>query len=159
MRLVHGEKIWLVRWLLGNNTMASVQTTTGSNTTDPIPQPVQHGHSFCKKTFHKPSYCHHCSDMLWGLIQQGFICEGMSRSYPSNPNRLRNHENLLVSCNNFFWYCAETSIWHSSVLSSSLCSDVIDSWIGPLLRSGDFINKWHELLDFRRSKTENSPKI
>ncbi|XP_017770356.1 PREDICTED: diacylglycerol kinase theta isoform X2 [Nicrophorus vespilloides] len=34
-----------------------------------------HGHSFCKKTFHKPTYCHHCSDMLWGLIQQGFICE------------------------------------------------------------------------------------
>ncbi|KAL3278720.1 hypothetical protein HHI36_016251 [Cryptolaemus montrouzieri] len=37
--------------------------------------PAAHGHSFCKKTFHKPSYCHHCSDMLWGLIQQGFICE------------------------------------------------------------------------------------
>ncbi|GJQ69530.1 hypothetical protein Trydic_g6630 [Trypoxylus dichotomus] len=34
-----------------------------------------HGHSFGKKTFHKPTYCHHCSDMLWGLIQQGFICE------------------------------------------------------------------------------------
>ncbi|RZC41723.1 C1 1 domain containing protein [Asbolus verrucosus] len=38
--------------------------------------PAAHGHSFCKKTFHKPTYCHHCSDMLWGLIQQGFICEG-----------------------------------------------------------------------------------
>ncbi|XP_068911011.1 diacylglycerol kinase theta isoform X7 [Tenebrio molitor] len=37
--------------------------------------PAAHGHSFCKKTFHKPTYCHHCSDMLWGLIQQGFICE------------------------------------------------------------------------------------
>ncbi|KAK9758856.1 Ras association (RalGDS/AF-6) domain [Popillia japonica] len=35
----------------------------------------RHGHSFSKKTFHKPTYCHHCSDMLWGLIQQGFICE------------------------------------------------------------------------------------
>ncbi|XP_071051112.1 diacylglycerol kinase theta isoform X2 [Onthophagus taurus] len=35
----------------------------------------QHGHTFGKKTFHKPTYCHHCSDMLWGLIQQGFICE------------------------------------------------------------------------------------
>ncbi|XP_060523914.1 diacylglycerol kinase theta [Cylas formicarius] len=34
-----------------------------------------HGHGFQKKTFHKPTYCHHCSDMLWGLIQQGFICE------------------------------------------------------------------------------------
>ncbi|XP_035719225.1 diacylglycerol kinase theta-like isoform X6 [Vespa mandarinia] len=34
-----------------------------------------HGHSFSKKTFHKPTYCHNCTDMLWGLIQQGYICE------------------------------------------------------------------------------------
>ncbi|XP_050312450.1 diacylglycerol kinase theta isoform X2 [Anthonomus grandis grandis] len=34
-----------------------------------------HGHGFQKKTFHKPTYCHHCGDMLWGLIQQGFVCE------------------------------------------------------------------------------------
>ncbi|KAG9510796.1 Diacylglycerol kinase theta [Fragariocoptes setiger] len=34
-----------------------------------------HGHYFTKKTFHKPSYCHHCADMLWGIIGQGFICE------------------------------------------------------------------------------------
>ena len=38
--------------------------------------PAGHGHSFSKKTFHKPTYCHHCTDMLWGLIQQGYICEG-----------------------------------------------------------------------------------
>lgn len=37
---------------------------------------VAHGHGFQKKTFHKPTYCHHCGDMLWGLIQQGFVCEG-----------------------------------------------------------------------------------
>ncbi|XP_014478177.1 PREDICTED: diacylglycerol kinase theta isoform X8 [Dinoponera quadriceps] len=37
--------------------------------------PASHGHSFSKKTFHKPTYCHCCSDMLWGLIQQGYICE------------------------------------------------------------------------------------
>lgn len=34
-----------------------------------------HGHVFSKKTFHKPTYCHHCTDMLWGLIGQGYICE------------------------------------------------------------------------------------
>nr|CAD7452601.1 unnamed protein product [Timema tahoe] len=43
-------------------------------------QPAIHGHSFAKKTFHKPTYCHHCSDMLWGLIQQGYICEDRSRA-------------------------------------------------------------------------------
>ncbi|CAH2981639.1 unnamed protein product [Chilo suppressalis] len=32
-------------------------------------------HSFAKKTFHKPTYCHHCSDLLWGLIGQGYGCE------------------------------------------------------------------------------------
>ncbi|KAJ9575491.1 hypothetical protein L9F63_007649, partial [Diploptera punctata] len=41
--------------------------------------PAGHGHSFSKKTFHKPTYCHHCTDMLWGLIQQGYICEGGGR--------------------------------------------------------------------------------
>ena len=39
---------------------------------------VGHGHFFSKKTFHKPTYCHHCTEMLWGLIGQGFICEGLS---------------------------------------------------------------------------------
>lgn len=34
-----------------------------------------HGHFFYKKTFPKPVYCHHCTDMLWGLIKQGYICE------------------------------------------------------------------------------------
>ncbi|XP_046350974.1 diacylglycerol kinase theta-like isoform X3 [Haliotis rufescens] len=34
-----------------------------------------HGHFFTKKTFHKPTYCHHCTDMLWGLIGQGYVCE------------------------------------------------------------------------------------
>ncbi|CAG0882999.1 unnamed protein product [Darwinula stevensoni] len=39
------------------------------------PSPPGPGHSFNKKTFHKPTYCHHCTDMLWGLIQQGYTCE------------------------------------------------------------------------------------
>lgn len=37
---------------------------------------VDGGHTFGKKTFHKPTYCHHCSDLLWGLIGQGYICDG-----------------------------------------------------------------------------------
>ncbi|XP_017764690.1 PREDICTED: diacylglycerol kinase theta isoform X5 [Eufriesea mexicana] len=37
--------------------------------------PASHGHSFSKKMFHKPTFCHSCTDMLWGLIQQGYICE------------------------------------------------------------------------------------
>ncbi|XP_045468940.1 diacylglycerol kinase theta isoform X5 [Harmonia axyridis] len=37
--------------------------------------PALHGHSFLKKTFHKLTNCHHCSETLWGPIQQGFSCE------------------------------------------------------------------------------------
>jgi diacylglycerol kinase (ATP) len=53
-----------------------------SPTTEVLPEYDQfgHGHYFTKKTFHKPTYCHHCTDMLWGLIGQGFICEGLSTS-------------------------------------------------------------------------------
>ncbi|CAF1103121.1 unnamed protein product [Adineta steineri] len=39
-------------------------------------QPYEnYGHFFVKKTFHKPTYCHHCVEMLWGLIGQGYYCE------------------------------------------------------------------------------------
>ncbi|XP_077388265.1 diacylglycerol kinase theta [Festucalex cinctus] len=31
------------------------------------------GHSFKKVTLTKPTFCHHCSDFLWGLL--GFLCE------------------------------------------------------------------------------------
>ncbi|KAH0816884.1 hypothetical protein GEV33_005907 [Tenebrio molitor] len=71
-------KIWRERWL---GDMASVAGSTEQ-------PPAAHGHSFCKKTFHKPTYCHHCSDMLWGLIQQGFICEGEPPSRPSSEREI-----------------------------------------------------------------------
>lgn len=35
-------------------------------------------HCFVKRTFHKPVYCHHCTDLLWGIIGQGYTCEGTS---------------------------------------------------------------------------------
>ena len=38
----------------------------------------QHGHSFVKKTFHKPTTtCHYCAELLWGLRGPGYICEGV----------------------------------------------------------------------------------
>jgi len=42
---------------------------------DPWPMTGSHGHYFLKKNFHKPSYCHHCSDLVWGLLGQGYVCE------------------------------------------------------------------------------------
>lgn len=32
------------------------------------------GHCFKKVTLTKPTYCHSCSDFIWGII--GFLCEG-----------------------------------------------------------------------------------
>ena len=35
-----------------------------------------HGHSFIRKTFRTPTNCHYCTELLWGLMGQGYICEG-----------------------------------------------------------------------------------
>ena len=32
------------------------------------------GHVFIRRTYHKPTYCHYCSDLLWGILNQGFSC-------------------------------------------------------------------------------------
>ena len=56
--------------------------TMGGNATSPVRHnhlTYQHGHSFIKKTFHKPTNCHYCGDLLWGLMGQGYICEGEPR--------------------------------------------------------------------------------
>lgn len=37
---------------------------------------VEMKHDFRKKTFHKPTFCQHCSDLLWGLTNQGMQCSG-----------------------------------------------------------------------------------
>lgn len=37
-----------------------------------------HGHEFVKTTFYQPTFCHHCTDMLWGLRNQGIVCESES---------------------------------------------------------------------------------
>ena len=37
------------------------------------------GHEFAKKTFFQPTFCHHCTEMLWGLKGQGFVCTGKRR--------------------------------------------------------------------------------
>ena len=57
-----------------------VQADRSSGATSPIrhnPLTYQHGHNFIKKTFHKPTTnCHFCAELLWGLMGQGYICEG-----------------------------------------------------------------------------------
>ncbi|XP_074599951.1 diacylglycerol kinase theta isoform X2 [Brevipalpus obovatus] len=61
----------------GGRSSSNKNSETISPTSESMPEYDQfgHGHYFTKKTFHKPTYCHHCTDMLWGLIGQGCICE------------------------------------------------------------------------------------
>ncbi len=34
------------------------------------------GHEFVKRSYRKPTYCHHCTELLWGLKNQGLQCTG-----------------------------------------------------------------------------------
>ncbi|XP_070208433.1 diacylglycerol kinase theta-like isoform X1 [Littorina saxatilis] len=55
--------------------MAEETEQCDSRSASPVPPDHGHGHFFVKKTFHKPTYCHHCTDILWGLIGVGYVCE------------------------------------------------------------------------------------
>lgn len=48
--------------------ISSLQTSCApTNTTQ--------GHSFIRRTLHKPAYCHHCGEVIWGILSSGFQCE------------------------------------------------------------------------------------
>ena len=34
------------------------------------------GHEFQRKTFFQMTYCHHCTELLWGIKGQGLRCTG-----------------------------------------------------------------------------------
>ncbi|KHJ40318.1 hypothetical protein D918_09624 [Trichuris suis] len=44
------------------------------------------GHFFVRKNFGKPTHCHHCCELLWGILSQGYICE---TAFDSLAKRLR----------------------------------------------------------------------
>jgi hypothetical protein len=58
-----------------NRPPSSLSLNTDSTNTNQQPY-ENYGHFFVKKTFRKPTYCHHCVEMLWGLVGQGYYCEG-----------------------------------------------------------------------------------
>ncbi|KAI6233488.1 Diacylglycerol kinase [Aphelenchoides fujianensis] len=48
-----------------------------------------HGHYFVKKTFGKPQHCHHCCDKIWGMLTQGYVCEGKFCNFVCHDRCLR----------------------------------------------------------------------
>ncbi|XP_043497856.1 diacylglycerol kinase theta-like isoform X4 [Polistes fuscatus] len=98
--------------------MASVSAETRSS----------HGHRFAKKTFHKPTYCHNCTDMLWGLIQQGYICEVC---------------NFVVHDR-----CLKAVVSPCSIIAASLIKNpVAHCWSEPVQRKKKFCNVCRKRLD------------
>jgi len=63
-----------------------------SSSSGPLRMIYLHGHSFGKKTFHRPVTCHFCSELLWG---QGYVCEGEHVSYVRHRHRRRGDQNRL----------------------------------------------------------------
>ena len=49
------------------------------------------GHEFKKRSYYKPTYCHHCSELLWGIMSQGCQCTGIN----NNMLLLDNNNNKL----------------------------------------------------------------
>lgn len=33
-------------------------------------------HSLVVQSYRSPHFCHHCGEMLWGLVRQGLKCDG-----------------------------------------------------------------------------------
>lgn len=48
------------------------------------------GHCFKKVTLTKPTFCHSCSDFIWGII--GFLCEGKTANMLCLSGSLLMHE-------------------------------------------------------------------
>ncbi|KAG5453586.1 Diacylglycerol kinase theta [Clonorchis sinensis] len=49
---------------------------SGYSRSGPLVKDSFQGHSFVKKNLHKPATCHHCSDLLWGILgTTGMVCE------------------------------------------------------------------------------------
>ena len=57
----------------------------------------QHGHSFIKKNSHKNLSCQYCSEIVWGIMGQAYICEGELRGRSNANYGKRGGRHSLVS--------------------------------------------------------------
>lgn len=39
-------------------------------------------HSLVVYSYRTPTFCHHCGEMLWGLVRQGLKCDGTPGKHP-----------------------------------------------------------------------------
>ncbi|XP_033117399.1 diacylglycerol kinase theta-like isoform X3 [Anneissia japonica] len=87
-----------------------------------------HHHSFGKKSFHRPTFCHHCTEMLWGITKQGQTCEVCN--FVSHERCLYN---IVTPC--------------SSVASDRIKDPVPHTWSDPVQARKKFCNVCRRRLD------------
>ncbi|XP_071956789.1 diacylglycerol kinase theta-like isoform X2 [Antedon mediterranea] len=80
-----------------------------------------HHHTFVKKSFHRPTFCHHCTEMLWGITKQGLTCEVCN--FVSHERCLYN---IVTPC--------------SSVASDRIKEPVPHTWSDPVQARKKFCN-------------------
>ncbi|XP_060951922.1 protein kinase D4 [Limanda limanda] len=62
-------------------------------------------HSLVVQSYRSPTFCHHCGEMLWGLVRQGLRCDGCGLDFhkrcafllPSNCSRARRQVSTSLS--------------------------------------------------------------
>uniref|UniRef100_A0A669BIU0 protein kinase C n=1 Tax=Oreochromis niloticus TaxID=8128 RepID=A0A669BIU0_ORENI len=62
-----------------------------------VTQMTMRPHSLAVQSYRTPTFCHHCGEMLWGLVRQGLKCDGCGLDFhkrcalqlPSNCSRAR----------------------------------------------------------------------
>ncbi|KAF8569380.1 hypothetical protein P879_05998 [Paragonimus westermani] len=52
---------------------SSVQVASTSSSLNRVS--TVEGHSFIRRNLHKPACCHHCGEVIWGILSTGFQCE------------------------------------------------------------------------------------
>uniref|UniRef100_A0A8D2ZSR0 protein kinase C n=1 Tax=Scophthalmus maximus TaxID=52904 RepID=A0A8D2ZSR0_SCOMX len=83
-------------------------------------------HSLVVQSYRTPTFCHHCGEMLWGLVRQGLKCDGCGLDFhkrcafllPNDCSRARRQVSTSLSL-------FPTASWHKTWTSSFLIYTVI----------------------------------
>lgn len=93
-----------------NSRSASPQTVKKRAQQSPGPRPKYQssapGHCFRKVTLTKPTFCHSCSDFIWGIV--GFLCEGKTPALWLN---YQPHMAVLLPCSVQHTRCVGGDLW------------------------------------------------
>ncbi|KAG7235273.1 hypothetical protein INR49_002845, partial [Caranx melampygus] len=76
-------------------------------------------HSLVVYSYRTPTFCHHCGEMLWGLVRQGLKCDGKRSSSSASSNLIQSESrttNLFSTS-----VCLQGVDWTSTSAAPSSC--------------------------------------